>query len=289
MSSRLAERLRGKRIGLAMSSGFFGFFHHAGLLIALEETGLLPAKLTGTSAGALVAAMYASGLDGPAIRRELLGIRRGDFWDMQIPFSSLGFGLLAGQRFSAKLAETLLVHRFEDCRALLAVGVYCLDDGRVRHISSGPLVPAVYASCAIPYLFMPAEIEGRRYWDGAFGEKTPLVPFLDQPKMDVVIVSYMSPRRSGHGQRKGGISSFLPPLASLAAYPPDEERRERDLASLALLRKAGTEVIVMAPARVWLGPFSLPKAEAAIEQGLAGARRILESTDDSLLGSPDLS
>ena len=114
MVSHLADSLKNKRVGLALSGGFFGFFHHAGVLEALDELGIRPARLTGTSAGALVASMYAAGLEPNEVRRELLSVRRGDFWDPQLPFTRRGFGLLAGYRMSAELSRVLPVHRFED-------------------------------------------------------------------------------------------------------------------------------------------------------------------------------
>jgi NTE family protein len=280
----IAAKLEDKRVGLCLASGFFGFFHHAGVLQALESLGHRPARLTGTSAGALVGAMYAAGLEPDQIAGELTSIGLKDFWDMHFPLTRDGFGLLAGNRFRARLSQALPVHRFEDCRLPLSVGAVDIDSGRVRHFSSGPLLPAVHASCAVPYLFAPVRLDGRRYWDGGFGEKCPLVPFLDGPQVDLVVVSYL-PLREDNPRGKPG---FLPSLGSLFADTPLEERLERDRASVKALRDAGIEVLVLAPERVWLGPFSLDRGPASLEQGREGSLRILESDDEAMLGTDEL-
>ncbi|MGB1581430.1 MAG: patatin-like phospholipase family protein, partial [Nevskiales bacterium] len=60
-TASLREWLSESAFGLTMSSGFFGFFAHSGMLSALEDEGLTPARLSGSSAGALTAALWASG------------------------------------------------------------------------------------------------------------------------------------------------------------------------------------------------------------------------------------
>jgi NTE family protein len=287
--TRLADSLAGKRVGVALASGFFGFFHHAGVLAALVERGVAPSRLAGNSAGALTGSLYAAGLDPEAVAAELLAVRRAEFWDPGWPFGPHGFGFLAGIRFQARLARALPVHGFADCRVPLAVGVYGLADGRTRHLSEGALIPAVAASCAVPYMFRPVEVDGRAFWDGGFGEKTPLAPFLAARDVDAVIVSYLPPRDAPEPGRKKGILSFLPKPSSLLADVPADERLERDRTAVSMLRDAGVRVLVLAPAPVKLGPFSLERGEAAVRAGREGAGRILDAADESLLGSEWLS
>ena len=142
------DQIRGLRVGVALSSGFFGFFHQAGVLAALVDRGIRPARLAGNSAGALVGSMYAAGLEPDAIIAHLLALKREDFWDAGWPFTKRGFGLLAGEKLGAHLAFVLPVHGFAECRTPFAAGVFGIDDGRVRHLDSGSLIAAVRASCA---------------------------------------------------------------------------------------------------------------------------------------------
>ena len=76
---------------LTLSSGFFSFFAHTGMLAALEEQDLLPQRVTGSSAGALVAACWASGLSTAELKNILFELKRSDFWD-----PGFGWGLLKG-------------------------------------------------------------------------------------------------------------------------------------------------------------------------------------------------
>src|SRR5512138_1576520 len=84
---------------LAMSSGFFGFFAHAGVVSVLEEEGLTPARICGSSAGALVGGLWAAGVRAARIREELLALRREHFWDVGGP----GLGLLRGRLFRQRI------------------------------------------------------------------------------------------------------------------------------------------------------------------------------------------
>jgi predicted acylesterase/phospholipase RssA len=272
----ILERLAGKRVGLALSAGFFGFYHQAGVLKALTDADIRPVRISGNSAGALVAGMYAAGLEPADIRDVLLALTRKDFWDMQWPVDSRGVGLLGGRRFQSEMLRVLPVDTFEACRIPLTVGAYDLDVGRIKYFSSGPLIPAIYASCAVPYLFKPAEIDGRRLWDGGFAEKTPLAPFVDCADIDVVLISYLPPR-DREINRRTGLFSFVPRFASFFAETPNEERKERDRIAVALLQNAGKEVISLAPPRLALGPFSLDKAAQSFQQGESGAAALLKS------------
>jgi predicted acylesterase/phospholipase RssA len=272
------EQLRGARVGVALSSGFFGFFHHAGVLGALVDRGVRPVRLAGNSAGALVGAMYAAGLEPDAVAERLLAVRRSDFWDAGFPFTARGFGLLAGEKLGAHLARVLPEHGFAGCRVPFSAGVYGIDDGRTRHLDSGSLIAAVRASCAVPYLFQPVELDGLCYWDGGFGEKTPLAPFVHAGDVDVVIVSYLPPREAGDAERRG-LRALVPRLRSIFADTPADERLERDREGVRLLRERGVRVLVFGPAPVKLGPFSLERGPAAVAAGRDGASRILDSSD----------
>ncbi len=162
----LGQWLQAEPFTLAMSSGFFGFFAHAGMLAALDEAGLRPARVAGSSAGALVAGCWASGLGPADIREALFGLKRTDFWD-----PAPGAGLLRGARFEALLGETLKASTFDACRVPLAVSAYGLGGRGTVVFDSGELAPAVRASCGFPVLFQPIRIDGVRYIDGGVADR----------------------------------------------------------------------------------------------------------------------
>lgn len=164
--STLKEWLQAEPFTLSMSSGFFSFYAHAGMLTALLEAGCEPAKITGSSAGALVGGCWASGHDMDTLKSELFGLAKPDFWD-----PGIGFGFLKGQKFREKLSGFLKVSDFESCRVPVALSAYDIFQRETHVIKTGNLVNAVYASCAFPFLFQPININGRYYLDGGIKDR----------------------------------------------------------------------------------------------------------------------
>jgi NTE family protein len=146
---------------LGLSSGFFGFFAHAGVVSVLEAEGLRPARIVGSSAGALVGALWGAGVPAAALRDELLALRRAQFWD---PWP--GLGLLRGRLFRARLEAMLPVRTFEECRTPVALSAFDVLGWRTAVLERGLLAPAIHASCAAPVLFQPVRIGARLYSDG---------------------------------------------------------------------------------------------------------------------------
>ncbi len=157
----LREWLSEEPFALTLSAGFFGFFAHAGVMTVLEDAGLLPSRVSGASAGALVGGLWASGTSATTIRDELLRVRREDFWDVRP-----GPGLLAGRLFRSRLESILASRVFEDCRVPASLSVYDVLSRSTRVVDTGPLAPAIVASCAVPGLFHPVWLGGRPLLDG---------------------------------------------------------------------------------------------------------------------------
>lgn len=157
----LRDWLRAQPFTLGLSSGFFGFFAHAGFVAALEEAGLRPARACGSSAGALVAGLWSSGLPAASIRDALFALRREQFWD-----PAFGPGLLRGAAFERLLHGLLPVPTFEACPTPLAVSAFDVLARRTRVLDRGPLAAALRASCSVPFLFHPVWIDRRPHADG---------------------------------------------------------------------------------------------------------------------------
>jgi NTE family protein len=155
---------------LCLSSGFFGFFAHTGVMRALEEEGLLPARLSGSSAGALIGGLWAAGLSATRLRDELFALRREHFWD-----PGAGLGLLRGRLFRERLVDLLPVPTFAACRVPLAISVHDVLSWSTRVIDTGALAPAIQASCAVPFLFHPIWLDGRPHLDGGIADRPGLV------------------------------------------------------------------------------------------------------------------
>lgn len=162
----LREVLSERPFALAMSSGFFGFFAHTGMLTALVDAGLMPVRVSGSSAGALVGGLWAAGLDPAEARAALEGLTRGAFWD-----PAPGPGFLRGTKFRRLLESLLPASSFRQTRVPFAASVYDPLAARTVVIAEGPLAPAIHASCAVPLMFHPVRIGSRFYVDGGIADR----------------------------------------------------------------------------------------------------------------------
>ncbi len=160
MAERLGDWLAREPFSLAMSSGFFSFFAHTGMMQALTQAAS-PQLVTGSSAGALVGGAWAAGLPTSVLADRLIGLRRDDFWD-----PSPGAGLLAGRKFDRLLRGLLPIDAIERCNVALRISVFDIRARRTQVLERGDLSAAIRASCAVPALFHPVWIDKRAYWDG---------------------------------------------------------------------------------------------------------------------------
>jgi NTE family protein len=169
----LRDRLAERPFELILSSGFFGFFAHTGVVRALEEAKLKPALVGGSSAGALVAGLWGAGLAAETIRDRLFSLKREDFWDPD-PLFALRGGLLRGMRFQALLEEALAplgISRLEDCPTPVRVVAFEMKTRRVLALGRGELATAIRASCCVPGMFQPTVFEARRFLDGGVADR----------------------------------------------------------------------------------------------------------------------
>mgnify|MGYP001551427783 FL=1 len=138
--STLKETLQKEPFTLALSSGFFGFYAHLGLLKALLDQQLRPAKVTGSSAGALVGGLWAMGVGIDDLVLALRQLRRQDFWD-----PAMGLGLLRGGKFKGILQDLLPAVDLEDAIVPVAVSVCELPGLRSHAFSKGPAADLIRA------------------------------------------------------------------------------------------------------------------------------------------------
>ena len=197
---------RAPRIGLALGGGGAKGLAHIQMLEALDELGIRPHRIAGTSIGAIIGGLYAAGLSGKDIRAQVeqffvdekdaqeklfvlpKSLRWLDFID---PALAAG-GLLSSNDFIDFLGEALPVHRFRDLKIPLKVVAAELLTGKTVVLESGKLLPALQASIAIPGVFPPVQLHGRDLVDG--GVANPL-PYDLLPDCDIVIAVDVSGNR----------------------------------------------------------------------------------------------
>lgn len=158
------------RIGLALGGGFARGISHVGVLRVLERENIPLHCITGVSAGALVAAAYASGTTTDEITAIGAAMRFTDVARWSI--SKLGFA--GSERMIAFLRKLLRKGRFEDMRIPLGVLATDLRSGKPATFRGpGDVAPAIRASCSYPGLFRPFEWDGRMYVDGSITIEVP--------------------------------------------------------------------------------------------------------------------
>lgn len=176
---------------LALSAGFFGFFSHTGVLAALETVGLRPRRIIGVSAGALAGGLWAAGLGAGELARELLALRREDFWDPGLPLG----GLLRGRKFEAELRRVLAptgVARVEDCGVDFVSIVHDVVAHKTLALAHGDLAKAIRASCTVPLMFRPLWWRGRVLVDGGVSDRLGRIALAPD---DRVMLHYIPSRR----------------------------------------------------------------------------------------------
>lgn len=174
-----------KSFALALGSGGARGLAHIAVIEALDEMGIKPVAIAGTSIGALIGAAYAAGMSGKDIRHHVLGMahgrgemrrrlmksRAGTFADLLSGDLGLATQIDAEKACAQFLPENLPA----DFSALeIPLGVIATDLHRRQEapLSSGALRPALAASIAIPGIFRPVTIDGRILIDG--GTTNPL-------------------------------------------------------------------------------------------------------------------
>jgi NTE family protein len=173
------------RFGLALGGGFLRGFAHLGVLAVLEEAGLRPGWIAGTSAGAIAAAFAAFGhsADETAEALQELG------WGSMTKGRPRKLGLSTNQGLEELLVRLLGDVRLEDARIPLAVVATDINSGNRVLLERGSVARAVRASCCVPGLYVPVEVNGRLLVDGALTQNVPAGAVREMGAPFVVAVS----------------------------------------------------------------------------------------------------
>jgi NTE family protein len=275
----LHQLLEGKRFGLVLSAGYFGFYGHAGFLRGLAATGLKPAAYAGTSAGGLVAAYAAAGTSVQAIEELVLQQTRQNFWDPDLIGAVLNAmpgghgltGLLKGDRFRRLLEQTLPVRTFEELAYPLLLVAANLTQGTHEVFTSGELAPRVHATCAYPGLFRAVKLGGNAYWDGGLVDKAPALSLRESrygQELDAILVHYLPSRTR---TVLGGPMAYAQGIAAgSSALRHDHFRLQ-----LALLRERGFPVYVVVSNLPSVSPSEMERGFDALHQAKLGAEHAM--------------
>ncbi|PHI20992.1 patatin [Lewinellaceae bacterium SD302] len=174
-------------IGITLSGGGARGAAHIGVLRALGEAGIVPDKVVGVSAGAIAGVLYAAGLSPD----EMLDFVKEISMVKVIKFGIPRTGLTTMDYLRERLGTVLENDDFMELKRPLCVGATNLNTGKFQLFDQGPLIEAVAASCSIPFVFKPVELNGELFVDGGIMCNMPVEPLEDQ--VDYIIGSNLIP------------------------------------------------------------------------------------------------
>ncbi len=185
------------RIGLALGGGFARGIAHIGVLKVLQENNVKIDCVAGTSVGALIGTLHASGTSLEAMQQQAAATQFKDFGTWTLSW----LGLASNAKLADYLQRSCSLERFEDMQIPLAIAATDLGSGQPVYFTSGEICPALRASCAYPGLFLPVEHQGRLLVDGFLAAPVPVdaVRMLDA---DIIIAVYLESGGEGAAKPK---------------------------------------------------------------------------------------
>jgi len=179
-----ASMTQKKKIGLVLSGGGMHGFAQIGAIKILEQYGIKPDLIVGSSIGAIIGAASASGKSMIEIEEAVF---KTNLFKLIQP--TLGQGLIKGERIVKFVLKTINAEKFEDLKTKLVINATNLSKGEEVSFEKGNLITPLNASIAIPGVFAPVEHNGNLLVDGGFYDVAPL--HLAN-KMDVIILIEVS-------------------------------------------------------------------------------------------------
>jgi predicted acylesterase/phospholipase RssA len=259
-------------IGLSLNSAFFGFYAHAGFMLFLEEIQFQPKLITGCSAGAIIAALFASEIPMKELVEELAEFKKKDFWEGSF-FSSYtkplqkGFnnytGHLTGSKLRKFLSKYLGNRNIEDLKIKLGIAVSNLSQKKRELLTKGNLVDAVIASSAFPLLFEIQKIQNEEYTDGGLVDHEPIKEMiLDKSIQKIITHRIYTKKQAPKNALVRAINSGLGVI----------ESETDDLKSI-LAKNLNKKVIRLNTETYNLNPNSLDKGKENIALGYETAKK----------------
>jgi NTE family protein len=158
----LPTAVRQPRIGLVLGGGGARGFSHVGVIKVLDSQGITPDIIVGTSVGSAVGALYAAGYTGFELQEISLPMQRGSVTSWIMP----NRGFMSGEPLEQFINRMVKQQPVEKLQRVFAAVATDLATGEEVVFRTGDTGKAVHASCSVPGIFQPTEIEGKSYVDG---------------------------------------------------------------------------------------------------------------------------
>ena len=206
------------KVGIALGAGGAKGIAHITILEALDDLGITPYRVAGSSIGAVIGSLYASGMSAQKIKdkvaqlvitkkdnfKSVLSDRKIGKWMEMIDADFQHSGLLKSESIMSGLYEGGSISTFEELAIPLTVIATDFWERRAVILDSGPLQPAVQASMALPGVFTPVELDGRVLIDGGTVNPVPFNVLTDS--CDIVIAVDIN---SGSPTEQGSVPGYF--------------------------------------------------------------------------------
>jgi NTE family protein len=251
-------------VALVLSGGSARGFAHVGVIKVLEANGLRPSLVVGSSAGSLVGALYASGLRPEELERAAGSLDFGTLGDWIVPGSGLFRlepGLLRGNGLRDFVNRWSRHARIEDFPIRFAAIATDLRSGSVVVFNAGDAGTAVLASCAVPGLIAPVQIQDRLIGDGQISSPLPVAAARVLGADRVIAVDVLYPPADAEIT---GVVDVLFQAGIVAA------NRLKDMEA------AGADLLIRPRIPPTTGQYGFEQREQLIAAGEAAAYQALE-------------
>ena len=262
------------RWALALSGGSARGFAHIGVLRVLDEAGLKPDLIVGTSAGAIVGSLYASGLSVQQVEAAVRAMDRSLFNDVVLPSLIIlpgENGLIRGEKMMRFIDKRLMTRHLEDFPIRFAAVATDMKSGEAVAFNSGNAALAVQASASVPGVFKPVDINGRIYGDGQIVSPMPVSVARQLGATRVIAVDVVYPPEQA--LLSNPVYAMFQAMA-ISAYRLKES--ERPFAAL-----------VISPAfKPTSGQYSFADIDWMIKAGEDAARKLLPEIRAAIAAAP---
>jgi len=262
------------RVGLALAGGFARGIAHIGVLQVLQEARVPIDCVAGTSVGALIGVGYCAGATA-AEMQELGAIT--SFADFG-RWTPSWLGLATNQRLEKYLARLTPLKTFEELRVPMAISTTDITAGITVYYSSGPIAPALRASCAYPGLFVPIQYDGRTLVDGFLTSPVPVEGAL-LLGADVVIAVFLE--TGGVDNPRTAVDIISRSFSILQRHADITWRQQTDVIIEPDVHPFGWDDFTRTPEMVAAGREAALKALPEIRAALRGEKRETEQEDST--------
>lgn len=245
------------KVGLVLGGGAARGFAHIGVIQVLEEAGVRPSLVVGTSAGSLVAAFYASGKSGAQLQQIAESMEEATFADWTLPIFSRG--MLRGEALARYVSTQVNGRLIENMPLPLGIVATDLNSGQGVLFQRGDTATAVRASSAVPALFQPVKISGREYVDGGLVSPVP-VRYARQMGAELVIAVDISSAPESNAA-SDTLQILLQTFSIMSKSINSFELREAD--------------VVVRPSLIGVGSSDFGARRRAIEAGRIAMQALL--------------